>query len=168
MQKTDNLWKQEVIFLVFGTIKEWGLLLKVRICSQREQILTFKSSPMRREIFMCQGYFPWQCIYWCFMSLSTLIRSYWDDTGVIMKSSVQWITVQSWAEFCLQRESKIIRNDNHSTTRMLPILLNRVFTFLTEVLSADDLAINSFIPYTNNSENLSNSSAEPINADVIT
>ena len=26
---------------------------------------------------------------WCFMSLSTLIESYQDDEGVIMKSSVQ-------------------------------------------------------------------------------
>ena len=43
-----------------------------------------------------------------------------------------------------------------------------ILTFLTEVLSAEDLAINSFTPYTNNSENLSSSKAEPINAEVMT
>ena len=36
---------------------------------------------------------------WCFTSLSTLLKPYWDDEGMIMKSSVQWSTVQSWAEF---------------------------------------------------------------------
>ena len=60
--KRDNAWKQEVIFLVSKTFqKKWGLvgvggggiLLKGRLCSKREQILSFKSSHQweRRKIF---------------------------------------------------------------------------------------------------------------------
>ena len=35
----------------------------------------------------------------CFMSLSTLFKSFRDDGRVIMEGSVQWSTVQRWAEF---------------------------------------------------------------------
>ena len=33
-----------------------------------------------------------QMIIWCFTSLSTLFKSYWDYGRVIMKGSVQWTT----------------------------------------------------------------------------
>ena len=42
---------------------------------------------------------------WSFTSLSTLFKSYQDDTRTIMKGSVQWSPVQSWAEFCLQPDA---------------------------------------------------------------
>ena len=42
---------------------------------------------------------------WCFTSLSTLLKSYRDDGRMIMKGSVQWNAVQSWAVFRLQRDS---------------------------------------------------------------
>ena len=38
---------------------------------------------------------------WCFMSLSTLFKSYWDDGSVTMTGSVQCSTIQ----FCLQLDS---------------------------------------------------------------
>ena len=38
---------------------------------------------------------------WCFMSLSTLFKSYWDDGNATMTGSVQCSTIQ----FCLQLDS---------------------------------------------------------------
>ena len=43
--KEDNFCRQEVASVAVETISKWGLLLKERICSQREQIPSFKSSP---------------------------------------------------------------------------------------------------------------------------
>ena len=42
---------------------------------------------------------------WCFTSLSTLFKLYWDNGRMIMKGSVWWSFVQSWTEFRLQQDS---------------------------------------------------------------
>ena len=47
----------------------------------------------------------WTTGSWCFMSLSTLSMSHRDNGRLIMKGSVQWSIVQSWAEFHLQQDS---------------------------------------------------------------
>ena len=51
--KGDNFLRQEVASLVSETFLKWWLLLLERICSQREQILSFKTSPQKegRQIF---------------------------------------------------------------------------------------------------------------------
>ena len=41
----------------------------------------------------------------CQMIIMMIFVSYQDDGSVIMNSSVQWSTVQSWAKFCLQWDS---------------------------------------------------------------
>ena len=43
--RETTLPDKEVAYLVFETFQEVELPLKERICSQREQILSFKSSP---------------------------------------------------------------------------------------------------------------------------
>ena len=54
----------------------------------------------------------------CFTSLSTLYISYPDNGKVIMIGSVQWSTVQSWAEFCLQTWNlwSEVKSTNHLDT----------------------------------------------------
>ena len=54
---------------------------------------------------------------WYFTSLSTLFKSYRDDGRVIMKGSVEWIAIQSWAEFCLLEHRTSwseVKNTHHS------------------------------------------------------
>ena len=50
-----DILRQEVVCLVFETFQKWELLLKERLCSKREKILSFKSSPQweGRQIFPC-------------------------------------------------------------------------------------------------------------------
>ena len=64
-----------------------------------------------------------------FTSLSTLFKSYWDNGRMMMNRFVQWSTVQSWAELCLQQDSNPWPCD-HSIIRMLrrrlDVLLGRL------------------------------------------
>ena len=41
----------------------------------------------------------------CFTTLSTLLKLYWEVKRVIMKGSVQWSAVESWAEFRLKQDA---------------------------------------------------------------
>ena len=56
----------------------------------------------------------WATMVWCFTPLSTLFKSYWDDRRLIMKGFVQWSIIQSWAEFCVQRDSNLRSHDTKS------------------------------------------------------
>ena len=47
----------------------------------------------------------------CFMSLSTLLKPYRDDWGVIMNCPVQWSAIQSSAGFCLQQNLNLRPRD---------------------------------------------------------
>ena len=46
----------------------------------------------------------WTTGPWCFTSLSTVFKSY-RDNGEMIKVTMQWGVMQSWAEFHLYRES---------------------------------------------------------------
>ena len=47
--KGGNIWKAEVVFLVYDTFQKLVLLFKERICSFWEQILSFKSNPQSEK-----------------------------------------------------------------------------------------------------------------------
>ena len=58
------------------------------------------------------------------LHLSTLLNTFWDNEGVIMKGSVKWSTVQSWAEFCLKQDSSEVRRPATSPSECFPFLWN--------------------------------------------
>ena len=72
-------------------------------------------------------------IVWCLETLSIVFESYHND-GLVMQGSVQWSTIQSWAEFLWNSHElnlppvgfeqgtswSEVRGTNHSATWMLP------------------------------------------------
>ena len=64
---------------------------------------------------------------WCFMSLSTLFKSYWYDGRMIMNGSTQWSAIQSKAEFHFQCDSNLRLHDLSFMFNSLSTLLLSTF-----------------------------------------
>ena len=73
---------------------------------------------------------------WCLTFLSTLFKSYWDGGRVIMKGSVQWSAIQSWAEFRLPWDSNPGPLDPklEALITQSPRLFKSLYTFMYYVL----------------------------------
>ena len=77
---------------------------------------------------------------WCFMSLSTLFMSYWEDEEVIGKGSVHWSITQSWGKLCLPQDSNPGPHDPKSEVLTAPpyllcIFYNYLHSLVTDITS---------------------------------
>ena len=78
---------------------KWGLLFKERICSQREQILSFKSSPFWYEKRLLLHYVI--CLECVQFSVRTCFNANWEPSHFLMLNSTFCLTIpgfsyQSW------------------------------------------------------------------------
>ena len=68
-------------------------------CIKRQQRLDWYLVHVQDDLNFCTC--SMMMMVWCFTSRPTLFKSYQDNGRMIMKGSVPWNTVQSWAEFLL-------------------------------------------------------------------